>query len=197
MFCFSFIYSFILFIHLLISFIRLLLHFLKLNSFIINFTFTFFFNRFFFPLHFTFRICSFARVLFYLMSFVCLYFWVHSFFFCTDFKCLFLSLQRWFRFYPVLKYEGNDCYSNKVYVVNIFQQQQQQQQQQTSIEDSVNASIQRLGDNIEKHERGLIIATRNNTGNMRINWTEITRKQKWEGKQIYGRFKRLTRDASH
>ena len=34
-----------------------------------------------------------------------------------------------------------------------------------SIEDSVDASIQRLEDNIEKHEQGLITAIRNNTDN--------------------------------
>ena len=34
-----------------------------------------------------------------------------------------------------------------------------------SIEDSVDTSIQRLEDYIEKHERGLITATRNNTDN--------------------------------
>ena len=56
-----------------------------------------------------------------------------------------------------------------------------------SIEDIVDASIQRLEDYIEKHERGLITTIRNNTDNT-IN--EIM-KQKWEGKQLYGCFKRL------
>ena len=35
----------------------------------------------------------------------------------------------------------------------------------TSIEDRVDASIQRLEDNIEKHERGLITTIRNDTDN--------------------------------
>ena len=35
-----------------------------------------------------------------------------------------------------------------------------------SIEDSVDASIQRLKDHIEKHERGLITTIRNDTDNM-------------------------------
>ena len=39
-------------------------------------------------------------------------------------------------------------------------------------------------------------ATRNNTNNTRINRTKITRKQKWQEKQFYGHFKRLTRDIS-
>ena len=57
-----------------------------------------------------------------------------------------------------------------------------------SIENSVNASIQRLEDYIEKHE-GLITAIRNDTDNGIDNRITITRKQKWEEKQLYGRFK--------
>ena len=51
-----------------------------------------------------------------------------------------------------------------------------------SIEDSIDASIQQVEDYIEKCGRRLIIATRNNTDNMRISRMEITRKQKWEEK---------------
>ena len=67
----------------------------------------------------------------------------------------------------------------------------------TGIEDSVDASIQRRENYIEKRVGRLVTATRNNTDHMRSNRTEITRKQKWEGKQLYGRFKRLTSDISH
>ena len=64
-----------------------------------------------------------------------------------------------------------------------------------SIEDSVNASIQRLEDYIEKCGRRLITTKRNNTDNTRISRTEIARKRKWEEKQHYGRLKRnLTRE---
>ena len=49
-----------------------------------------------------------------------------------------------------------------------------------SIEDSVDTSIQRLEDNIEKHERGLITAIRNNTDNTIDNRMIITRKQNGE-----------------
>ena len=59
-----------------------------------------------------------------------------------------------------------------------------------SIEDSVNASIQRLEDTIEKHEEGLITVIRNNTDNTIDNRMTITRKQKWEEKQLHGHFKR-------
>ena len=59
----------------------------------------------------------------------------------------------------------------------------------TSIEDSVDTSIQRLEDYIEKHERGLIMAIRNNTDNTIHNRMITTRKQKWKGKQLHGRFK--------
>ena len=61
----------------------------------------------------------------------------------------------------------------------------------TSIEDSVDTSIQRLEDYIGKHERGLITAIRNNTDNTIDNRMTKTRKQKWEGKQLCWRFKRL------
>ena len=65
------------------------------------------------------------------------------------------------------------------------------------IEDSVDTSIQRLEDYIEKHKRGLITATRNNTDNTIDNRMTKTRKQKWEGKQLHGRFKRLINNISH
>ena len=64
----------------------------------------------------------------------------------------------------------------------------------TSIEDT---SIRRLEDYIKKSKETLITATRSNTNNIRINRTTITRKQQWEGKQLYGHFKRLTSEISH
>ena len=51
-----------------------------------------------------------------------------------------------------------------------------------SIEDSVDASIQRLGDYIEKHERGLITVTRNDADKTIDDRMTTTRKQKWEKK---------------
>ena len=66
-----------------------------------------------------------------------------------------------------------------------------------SIEDSVHASIQRLEDYKEKYERGLMKAIRNNTDNTIDNRMTITRKEKWEEKQLYGRFKRLINNISH
>ena len=65
-----------------------------------------------------------------------------------------------------------------------------------SIEDSVDASIQPLEDYIGKHERGLITSIRNNTDNT-IDNRMITRKQKWEEKQLNERFKRLINNISH
>ena len=58
------------------------------------------------------------------------------------------------------------------------------------IKDSVDASILRLNNYIEKYEGGLIIAIKNDTDNTVTNRMAITRKQKWEEKQLYGRFKR-------
>ena len=66
-----------------------------------------------------------------------------------------------------------------------------------STEDSVDTSIQRLEDYIQKHEGGIITATRNKTENTMNNRMTITRKQKWKGKQLYGRFKRLIHNISH
>ena len=66
-----------------------------------------------------------------------------------------------------------------------------------SIEDSVDASIKRLEDYIEKHERGLITAIRNDTNNTIDNRMTIAWKQKWEEKQLYGRFKRPMNNISH
>ena len=66
-----------------------------------------------------------------------------------------------------------------------------------SIEDIVDASIQRLKDNIEKLERGLISAVRKDTDNTTDDRMTITKKQKWKKKQPYGRFKRLINNISH
>ena len=66
-----------------------------------------------------------------------------------------------------------------------------------SIEDSINASIQRLEDYIQKHDGGLITAIRNDTDNTMDNKMIITRKQRLEGTQLYGRFKRLINNISH
>ena len=66
-----------------------------------------------------------------------------------------------------------------------------------SIEDSVDASIQRLEDYKEKHEGGLITTIRNNTDNTIDNRMTKIRKQKWEEKQLHGRFKRLINNISH
>ena len=66
----------------------------------------------------------------------------------------------------------------------------------SSIEDSVDASIQWLKDYIGKHERGLITSNRNNDYMMDKRKT-ITRKQKLEEKQLYERFKRLINNVSH
>ena len=66
-----------------------------------------------------------------------------------------------------------------------------------SIGDSVDASIQRLEDYIEKHERGLITAVRNDTDNTIDDRMTTTGKQKWEEKQLYGGFKRRINNISH
>ena len=66
-----------------------------------------------------------------------------------------------------------------------------------SIENSIDASIQRLEDYIEKHERGLITAIRNDTDNTMDNRMTVNRKQKWEEKQLHVRFKLLINNISY
>ena len=66
-----------------------------------------------------------------------------------------------------------------------------------SIKDTVDASIQSLEDYIEKHEQELITTIRNDTDNAIDERVTTTRKQKWEGKQLYGCFKRLINNISH
>ena len=46
-------------------------------------------------------------------------------------------------------------------------------------------------------QRKTFTATKNITDNMRINRRKITRKQKWEEKQLYGHFRRQTNKFSH
>ena len=55
---------------------------------------------------------------------------------------------------------------------------------------SVDASLQRLKDYIHTRGGRLITASRKNADSTSINKTEITRKQKWEVKQLGGHFKR-------
>ena len=66
-----------------------------------------------------------------------------------------------------------------------------------SIKDSIDASIQWLEDYIENHEQGLITAIRSDTDYTKDDRMTITKKQKWEEKQLYGRFKWLINTISH
>ena len=54
-----------------------------------------------------------------------------------------------------------------------------------------------LEDYTEKHEGGLITAIRNDSDNTIDNRMTITRKQKWEERQLYGRFKLLISNIPH
>ena len=68
------------------------------------------------------------------------------------------------------------------YVDRLYESRKEGRRGLTSIEDSVDASVQQLEDYIEKRGRRLITASRNNNDNTRTNRTEITRKQKRERK---------------
>ena len=61
-----------------------------------------------------------------------------------------------------------------------------------NIEDRVDILIQ-LEDYIKKHEEGLITAIRNDTDNRMT----LTRRQKWEEKQLYECFKQLINNIPH
>ena len=67
----------------------------------------------------------------------------------------------------------------------------------SSIEDSVDASMQQLEDYVENYEGGLITAIKNDTQNSMTTRMAITRKQKWEEKWLYGYFKRLINNISN
>ena len=64
------------------------------------------------------------------------------------------------------------------------------------IQDSIDIS-KRLDDNIKNRGGRLINETGNNTNNASINKTKISRKQKWEEKQLYLHFKPKTNETSH
>ena len=57
---------------------------------------------------------------------------------------------------------------------------QENEEEDTSIQDSVDGSIQRLGDYIYQRGGRLITAIRNNSDNTSINRTDIAREQKWK-----------------
>ena len=63
----------------------------------------------------------------------------------------------------------------------------------TSIEDSVDTSILRLRDYIQKSKERLITAASSSTENMTIN----NKKQKWEEKQLYRYFERKSHTRRH
>ena len=67
----------------------------------------------------------------------------------------------------------------------------------TGSENSVDASIQRFEDYIEKHRGGLITASGNDTDNTMSNRMIITKEHKLEEKQLFGCFKRLINNILH
>ena len=81
--------------------------------------------------------------------------------------------------------------------VNIYVSRIEGGRRHASIEDSFDAPMQRLEDDIAKHERGQITSIRNNTDNTIDKAMTITGKQKSEEKQHYGHFKRLINNISH
>ena len=58
----------------------------------------------------------------------------------------------------------------------------------------IGTTTQRL---YEKHDGGLITAIRNDNDDTMDKWVTINRKQNSEGKQLYGRLKRLINNISH
>ena len=66
-----------------------------------------------------------------------------------------------------------------------------------NIEDSIDSTMRGLENYNEKREKRLISVTISSTDNVRTNQTKITKKQKWEEKQLYGYFKQQTVEISH
>ena len=66
-----------------------------------------------------------------------------------------------------------------------------------NIEDSVDTSITRLADYVKNSKERLITEIWNDPNNTGINRATITRKQKWEEKQLYGYFKWQTSEISY
>ena len=64
-----------------------------------------------------------------------------------------------------------------------------------SIQDSINVLIW-LKDYLKEPRGRLITVTRNNTDNTSIDRRKITRKQKWEEKQLSGYFKQQTSEKT-
>ena len=75
--------------------------------------------------------------------------------------------------------------------------QEREEEEDSPVLKSVGASIKWLEDYIEKHEGGLMTAIKTDTDNTMTNRMTMTREQKWEEKQLYGRFKRLINNTSH
>ena len=81
---------------------------------------------------------------------------------------------------------------NKIYILR-----KEGERRLTSIEDSVDASIQQFENYMEKHKGGLITAIRNETSITIDSRMAINSIQKREEKQLYGRFKRLINNISY
>ena len=75
-------------------------------------------------------------------------------------------------------------------------QEKREEEDLSALKTNVDALIRRLEDYMQKHDGGLITVIRNDTDNTMDNRMTITRKQKWKGKQLYGRFKRLINNIS-
>ena len=83
------------------------------------------------------------------------------------------------------------------YVGRLYVSRKEVERGLASIFESVDASIQRVEDYIDKHKRGVITAIQNDTDNAVTHRLTINKKLTWEEKRPYGRFKRLINDISH
>ena len=104
--------------------------------------------------------------------------------------------KKWFPFYSIYKNWDNNNIDPRDDVDRLYVSRKEGRRGLASIEGSIDALNQRLEDYIENHEGGLITAIRNDTDNTMDNRMKITKKQKLEEKQYYGRFKRLISNIS-
>ena len=80
------------------------------------------------------------------------------------------------------------------YIDKLYEYRKQGRKGIAIIEDSVHALVWGLKDYKKESNGKLITATRNSTGNIKINRSTKTTEQKWKEKQLYTYFKRQTNE---
>ena len=83
------------------------------------------------------------------------------------------------------------------HIHRIYVPRKEEERGYASIKKSVDTSIRLIEDYIKKRQEALITAAKNNSDTVRKNRRTITRKQKWQEKQLHGYFNRKIGEISH